>query len=73
MRIFKIKVEDDGINEFLTPEAGGRVSTVEEIVAYVRANFEDRENMPDNATRMLIEVIRSNLPPNYEPNPDFHL
>lgn len=73
MKIFKIKIENEGVDEFLTPEAGSRVQTVEEIVAFVRAAFNDQENMPVGATRMLIEPISSNLPPDYKLNPDFHL
>lgn len=66
--IFKITIVNP---EIATSET--RVSTVKEIVDFVNAQFTDVPNMPSIADSMTIECLKSNLPPDCKPNPDYHL
>jgi hypothetical protein len=46
---------------------------VKELHDFIDGNFTDVPGMPNTTERMTIEPIGSNLPPDYKPNPDYHL
>ena len=66
--IWKITIETDE-----SAKHEYRVSTMKEMLAFVTANFTDVPAMPNETIYLNIERILEFLPPDYRPNPDYHL